>query len=227
MEEKLLGVTIDKNLNFDSHLNTLCKKVGQKVSALARIVKYLPFYQRRIILKTFIESQFSYCSLVWMFCSRKINNRINHIHERALRLVYNDYKTSFEQLLINDKSISIHHRNIHNVAIEMYKVKNELSPPFMQDIFEDMGYGRTTRLGDKFARPPIKNVYKGENSLRNFGPVVWNNMLPEKLKKCSSLSEFKTSIKYWIPENCPCRHTYRVWALSMFLSNAKTVLIMF
>ena len=205
VEEKLLGVTLDKNLNFDSHLNTLCKKVGQKVSALARIVKYLPFYQRKIILKTFIESQFSYCSLVWMFCSRKVNNRINHVHERALRLVYNDYKTSFEQLLKNDKSISIHHRNIHNVAIEMYKVKNKLSPPFMHDIFEDLGYGRITRMGDKFVRPPIKKVYKGENSLRNFGPVVWNTMLPEKLKICSSLSEFKTLIKPWIPENCPCR----------------------
>ena len=54
-EEKLLGVTIDKNQNFNSHLNTLCKKVGQKVSALTRIVRVLPFHQRRIILKTFIE----------------------------------------------------------------------------------------------------------------------------------------------------------------------------
>ena len=60
-EEKLLRVTIDKNLNFNSHLNTLCKKVCQKVSALARIVKILPFHKRRIILKEFIESQFSYC----------------------------------------------------------------------------------------------------------------------------------------------------------------------
>ena len=60
-------------------------------------------------------------------------------------------------------------------------------------------------MGDKFARPPIKKIYKGENSLRNFGPVVWNTMLPEKLKICSSLPEFKTLIKPWIPENCPCR----------------------
>ena len=204
-EEKLLGVTIDKNLTFNPHLKTLCKRVGQKISALARIVKLLPFHQRRIILKTFIESQFNYCPLVWMFCSIKVNKKLNHLHERALRLVYNDYVTTFEELLKNDKSISIHHRNIHNVAIEMYKVKNNLSPPFMNDIFDHMGHGRETRMGDKFTRPKVNKVYKGNNSLRIFGPIVWNDMLPDKLKECASLVEFKNDIKTWTPINCPCR----------------------
>jgi ribonuclease P/MRP protein subunit RPP40 len=204
-EVKLLGVIIDKNLNFNSHLTTLCKKVGQKVTALARIARLLPFHKRRLILKTFIESQFSYCPLVWMFCSRKINRKINYIHERALRLVYNDYRSSFEELLKNDKSISVHHRNIHNVAIEMFKVKNNLSPPFMKEIFEYNSNGRTTRMGDKFARPNVNKVYSGENSLRSFGPIVWNTMLPENLKVCSTLAEFKNTIKSWIPNNCPCK----------------------
>ena len=68
-------------------------KVGdssQKLSALTRIAKLLPFYRKRILLKTFIESQFSYCPFVWMFCTRKMNNKMNHIHERALRIVYSD-----------------------------------------------------------------------------------------------------------------------------------------
>ena len=204
-EEKLLGVIIDKNLNFNSHLTTLCNKVGQKVTVLARLAKLLPFHKRRLILKTFIESQFSYCALAWMFHSRKINRKINHIHERALRLVYDDYMSTFEELLITDKSILIHHRNIHKVAIEMYKVKNNLSPPFMKDIFCHMSGGRKTRMGDKFARPNVNKVFKGQQSLRNFGPIIWNSMLPEKLKLCSSLAEFKTTIKSWTPNNCPCR----------------------
>ena len=53
--EKLLGMTVDKNLDFNLHLKTLCKKVNQKVSALARIVRILPFQKRRLILKTFIK----------------------------------------------------------------------------------------------------------------------------------------------------------------------------
>ena len=202
--EKLLGMTVDKNLNFDLHLRLLCKKVSQKVSALARIVSILPFQKRHIILKTFIESQFSYCPLVWMFCSRTMNNKINHIHERALRLVYQDYSTTFEGLLKKDNSLTFHQRNIHQVAIEMYKVKNNLSPPFMTEIFSHNGNIKGTRSGDTFARPNVDTVKKGDRSLRSFGPIVWNTMLPEKLKASPSLDDFKNSIKSWIPDNCCC-----------------------
>ena len=80
----------------------------------------------RLLLKAFIESQFSYCSLIWMFHSRTLNNRINNLHERALRLVYNDHISSFEQLLYRDKSFSIHERNLQKLAVEMYKVKNNI-----------------------------------------------------------------------------------------------------
>ena len=196
-------MTVDKRLNFNLHLKNLCKKVNQKISALARLVRILPFHKRHLILKTFIESQFSYCPLVWMFCSRTMNRKINHTHERALRLVYQDYTSSFEELLKNDKSLSFHHRNIHQVAIEMYKVRNGLSPPFMSDIlcpFE----GRETRAGDKFVRQPAKSVKMGDRSLRTFGPIVWNNMLPEHLKSAASLDAFKIAIKSWTPDNCTC-----------------------
>ena len=147
-EEKLLGVKIDKDPNFYSHLANLCKIVGQKVTVLARIAKLLSFYKRRIILKKFIESQFSYCPLIWMFCSR--NRKINHVHERALRLVYRDYNSTFEELLIQDKSVCIHHRNIHQMAIEMYKVKNNLSLTLMNELFEYNNSGPNTRTGGRF-----------------------------------------------------------------------------
>ena len=203
--EKLLGMTVDKNLNFNLHLKALCKKVNQKVSALARIVRILPFQKRHLILKTFIESQFSYCPLVWMFCSNKMNHKINHIHERALRLVYQDYTSSFADLLKRDNSLTFHHRNIHQVAIEMFKVKHDISPPFMKEIFVHNINEKGTRSGDNFARPNVDSVYKGEQSLRCFGPIVWNSMLPDKLKSCKSLGEFKNRIKSWTPVNCPCK----------------------
>ena len=203
--EKLLGMTVDKNLNFNLHLQTLCKKVNQKVSALARIVRILPFQKRRLILKTFIESQFSYCPLVWMFCPRKMNDKINHIHERALRLVYQDYTSSFDELLKKDGSLTFHHRNIHQVAIEMFKVKHDLCPPFMKELFTYVGNENGTRSGDTFARPNVDSVLKGEQSLRSFGPKVWNSMLPDNLKTCESLAEFKNRIKSWTPINCPCK----------------------
>ena len=83
--EKLLGIKVDHELNFNEHVSWLCKKASQKVNALSRIASYMTFDQRRLILNSFITSHFSYCAIVWMFHSRKLNERINHIHERALR----------------------------------------------------------------------------------------------------------------------------------------------
>ena len=71
-----------------------------------------------------------------MFHNRKLNRKINHIHERVLRLVYDDYTSSFKDLLQKDGSVSVHHQNIHSVAIEMYKIKNKLSPKIVQTIFQ-------------------------------------------------------------------------------------------
>ena len=86
--QKLLGVLIDSQLNFDEYLISPCKKAGKKLNALARLAKFLSLEQRKLLMKSFIESQFGYCPLTWMFCGRKTNARINHVHETALRIVY-------------------------------------------------------------------------------------------------------------------------------------------
>ena len=112
----LLGVTIDSNLSFDKHINNLCKKAGAKLNALARIAGYMDIKKRRMIMKAFITSQFSYCPLIWMFHSRALNNKINTIHERSLRITYNDRTSTFEELLRKDNSVTIHHRNLQVLA---------------------------------------------------------------------------------------------------------------
>ena len=80
----------------------------------------------QLLMKAFIESQFSYCPLVWMFHSRALNNRINHLHERALRLDYKDNNSSFVELLHKDGSFSIHDRALQKLATELYKLKHDL-----------------------------------------------------------------------------------------------------
>ena len=98
--ETLLGITIDSNLNFENRLSAICNLVNRKINALGQIANCMPLEKRRIMLKTFIESQSNYCPLIWMFHSRTINNKINRLHERALRIVYSDLKSSFEGLLM-------------------------------------------------------------------------------------------------------------------------------
>ena len=94
-EVKLLGVNIDSNLKFDKHTEYICQKANAKLTALSRMCKFLNLNQRRVLFKAFFESQFKYCPLVWMFHSRRSNNKINKLHERALRLVYNDHVSLF------------------------------------------------------------------------------------------------------------------------------------
>ena len=79
----------------------------------------MPLEKRRTLMKAFIESQFSYCPLIWMLHSRTLNNKINRILERALRTVYSDYNSSFNELLGKDGSFRNHQRNVQSLAIEV------------------------------------------------------------------------------------------------------------
>ena len=97
--EKLLGMTIDSDLKFDKyisdlkfdkHISDLCNKVSKKINALCRVTGYMPLQKRRIVMKTFVKSQFNYCLLIWMLHSKTLSNKINSLHERALRTVYSD-----------------------------------------------------------------------------------------------------------------------------------------
>ena len=134
-EVKLLGIVFDSSLKFDSHVSKLCKKANQKLHALHRVSPYMNYQKRRAIMKSLITSQFSYCLLIWMFHSRGANERINKIHERALRAVHNDYFSTFEELLIKDNSVSIHHRNLPVLATEIFKAVNDFSPPTLITFF--------------------------------------------------------------------------------------------
>ena len=135
-KEKLLGISIDITLSFEHHITSLCKKASQKLHALARIAHYMDFEKRRSLMKAFVISQFNYCPLIWMFHNRALNNRINKIHERALRLVYQNKNLSFSELLELDNAVTIHQRNLQVLVTEIFKVKNNLSPEIMKQVFD-------------------------------------------------------------------------------------------
>ena len=131
-EEKLLGVTFDNDFSCVAHVKNMCKKASKKLHALYRVCKYITLNQRRIIMKAFIESQFGYCPLIWIFHgNRTLNNTMNNIQERALRLVYTDYRSTYDQWLARDSSYRIHHRNLQRLAIEIYKFKHNLGPEIL------------------------------------------------------------------------------------------------
>ena len=133
--EIILGITIDRKLTFNKHIKNLCKKAGQKLSALLRISPYLDENKKKLLYCSMIKSQFNYCSLVWMFCSRKSYNLINKVQERALRLITNDYQSSFNIFLDKYNEFSIHPRNLDTLMIELYKIIHHTAPPIINSLF--------------------------------------------------------------------------------------------
>lgn len=200
---KLLGITIDNGLSFNQHVTKLCKKATQKLHALSRVCGHMDIKQRRTIMKSFILSQFGYCPLVWLFHSRQLNTRINNIHERALRLVYNDPTSSFDELLEKDKSCTVHERNIQTLAIEVFKVIHKISPVIMNDVFV-LKNKHIYNSKHMFQGRNIRTVNNGLDTLSMLGPKIWD-IIPKEIKNIHNLYEFKKQIRMWKPVKCPCR----------------------
>ena len=160
--------------------------------------------QRRSIMKAFINSHFGYCPLVWIFHSRKLNHRINSIHERALRLVYNDYCSSFQTLLVKDNSVSIHIRNIQALALELFKVSKGISTEIMGLIFplrESLMYPRM----NLFQTRNVRTVRYGTCSLSFLGPnhLVYFTGLTKGPYVTEGFQ--RKDYKTWILSNYPCK----------------------
>ena len=195
-------MTFDKKLKFEKHINTICEKANRKLNALARITSYMELTKWRILMNAFFDSQCNYCPLIWMFHSSNLNNKTNRLHERCLRVIYNDKTSSFEQLLASDNYVSIHHSNIQTLVIEMYKVTNGLSTEIMSEKFqirEESCYN--LRFTSQFTIPPTHNVYNGRESVSFMGPKI-GKLIPPAFKQINSLSRFKKAIK---PINCPSK----------------------
>ena len=126
----------NNKFDFDEHVTSLCRKASQKLNALARVAHYMNLVQRRLVMNAFVFSQFGYYPLVWMFHSKKLNNRLNNIHERDLRIIFRDYKSPFQQLLRQNKSVSIHQRSLQILAGEIFNTKNGFNPVIMEDVFK-------------------------------------------------------------------------------------------
>ena len=106
--EKILGVTIDNKLSFDEHIINVCKTANKKLNALSRINHYMKQNQKEILLSSFIISDFNYCPLIWMLCSKKSTKKINAVHERSLRIIRNDYESLYPLLLEETHQIKFH-----------------------------------------------------------------------------------------------------------------------
>ena len=131
----LLGITIHTDLIFENHINNICKRERLKLNALARTAPYMNIEKRRKTMKFFVTSQFWYCPLIWIFHSRRLNNKRNSFYERAPRITYQDHISGFQELLNKDNSVSIYRKNLQVLATKMFKTHRGLTPDIVREIF--------------------------------------------------------------------------------------------
>ena len=153
-----------------------------------------------------IKSQFNYCPLVWMFCSRESSNLINKIHERSLRISYKDQKTSCQNLLETHNGLTIYQRNLQVLMTEIYKIANGVAPPIMNSLslFEFRSNKYNIRNFQVLPTDFRRTVNYGIETITYRAPSLWAK-LSSKYKLAASLEEFKMKIKKWKCETCPCR----------------------
>ena len=157
----------------------------------------------RILANAFIENQFNYAPLIWIFVSKMAINTISKLHYRTLKVVYNEYDKSNEELREMNKSASIHQRHVQFLAIEVYKPLIHLKPGFMWSYFSEKQLLYNIRNGNSLELPHVKSYCFGINLLRFRESTLWNN-LPFSVKINETLTELKNKLKTFRNIHCTC-----------------------
>ena len=160
----MIGVNIDSKLNFDCHINHLYNKANKELRKPARVAQYMTLEEKKTAMNSFFNAQFNYRPLIWMLHSRKNDSKIKHLHERFLRLIYSDKKSSYENLLEKDNPVSIHYNNIQQLATEMFKVKRKLCPEVTSAIFMERTKKQHNLRNLDFITPQVHRVFHGTGS---------------------------------------------------------------
>ena len=187
----LFGITIDNKLVFKKHIENLCRTTQYKLHALTPIRKYLTLDKTILLGNTFINSQFNYAPLIWMFCRKTLYHKIEKIHHRTLKVIYQS-EEFYENLLLESFLVT-----------EICKSTTQINPEFMWPYFTYNNISYSLRKRHILYFPSTHLTYYGTNSVHFRRSLIWNN-LPRDIKPSKSLSEFKTNIKNFGNIDCGC-----------------------
>ena len=199
---KLLGVTIDDDMSFKTHVSSLCKKASGQMKALSRLSSMLSVQSKQDIYNSFIMSNFMYCTTVWHTCNITSARKIEKMQERCLRFVLDDWQNSYSQLLIQSNNCSSYLNRLRNVAKLVFDVLHQKVPMYLEDLFEAHDTRYNLRDNCKVKQQPFKTVKYGFNSLRYQGAKLYNS-LPSDIKQ-NNREDFIKSLKKWDGPGCKC-----------------------
>ena len=190
----LLGVAIDDKLNFTKHINNVCTKGARKVGVLMRFRNLIPTEAKFRIFKAFILPQLTYCHIVSHHCRSSDKRKLERLQERALRAIYCDRTSTYEALLEKARLPTLCNRRLQNMDIFMYKVKTNLVPSYISELFSCDMSRYNLRNTDDFSLPRCNTITYGRHSLRYMGPYIWSK-LHKSIKMADSLIAFKNQVR--------------------------------
>ena len=130
-------------------------------------------------------------------------HKIEKIQERALRFLYSDHVSSYNDLLLKSKRCTMHVSRLRSLSIEIFKTLNGLNPSFMKDIFQIRSSNYSSRNPNNLTHYRPNQVTFGTHSLKFLGPQIWN-CLPNELKSADNFNSFKNLIAQWDGPTCNC-----------------------
>ena len=199
----LLGLSIDNNLNFKMQIKEMCTKAAAKLNAIKRLVSFQNENDRKLLINAHVISQFQYCTNVWHFCGLTDIHKMERLHERCIRYIYNDYEIDYFDLLIKYNLTTLYGERTRKMCHQIYKTIVGENPSYMKDIFEIRPSKYPTRNENNLYVPTANQNKYGLRSFRVYGPKLWN-MLPENIKSIENFIEFKNNLKDIEMPFCEC-----------------------
>jgi len=200
---KLLGVHLDAKLNFRHHVSILCRKASAQLRVLQRLSQHLDTSSKMQIFRSFVLSHFMYCCLVWHFCGAQYTKKIERIQYRALKFVYGDFSSTYEDLLKKAGLPTLELSRLRSILNLVYKCVNKLSPPFLWDLYRERTVTYNLRNRNKVQRVHCRTIKNGLQSISQLGSKLWNE-LNDSIKNIPDLKVFQKTISNWIPSECNC-----------------------
>lgn len=193
---RLLGVTIDEQLNWKPHIRTVCNKVSKNIFLLSKLKYYLNFESRKLFFHAHIKSHIDYASTLWDRCADVHLIRLNSLYRRATKHVMLESSVPTDSKLEQMHLLSLRKQLIFKKYVYMHKVLFGKTPQNIKLLFQRFKQsGKCSR--NKTLRFPYPKIEIFKTSFSYSGAFIWNK-LPATLHFCSSLSYFKTEILNFI-----------------------------
>ena len=196
-EHKVLGLIIDSDLSWHSHLNSLTKRLSINTYLLSRLKKYASSIALKLFFEAYINSFVNYVSTIWDNVSGEYMKRLNAVRRRAVKLLINDQNMSTDDKFRELKILPLDKQLTFNKAVIAHKIYHNKAPPYLSQLFRK---ATDRHVSIRLTLPSVRiDIFK--SSLAYSGSVLWNKNIPNKLKGVSSTPSFKKHFRHYLHVN--------------------------